>query len=597
METGYYGDESADEQQNAQPNPEFLLAPLNAAARKVVNHENNQSLRTLVNDTIGLWCSFSSQGKPVYTLGSDEDADIYLPDTKSSSKGSPHISGVHASFNLVEKTGAILLFDESDNHTVEPLSSSNSYTVKFRHSKSVLVAQGINPRIALGQDQWYQFEIQWHSEGLYDFPKDEPYRMGPRSSRTKKYLFGGDIGAGSYGAVSWAMDATNGRIVAVKKFHKLSGKNLEFATREIANLFRITKDDSIKHEHILQILDYFGGGKGDGWGEIMMPLMKGNLKALIDKHTPREDHRGISDLVLRQMLLALECIAHHKIIHRDVKPENILWDLDESTGTYRFCLGDFGLSNDPELARTAAGTEPFMAPEVFGRKRQTTKVDIWSLFATIVWTRTPTFRQRCSQMGALNLHAWLVEFAKTEDYANIKRMASMEPKKRPSATEQLAILDGQFDDEASVDSYGSASGDELGDDLNAHFSNVLNLQDGTPGLMFGSGSSGAVTSPEMPYYEPYLSGVLQESYMSTRGGPSKGHYGDVADGADAPRGYHQHYVNPYTNPYGPAVARNSGSGTEVPDNWTAVAPTTVEAVDEPTVEEFPRRKHKGKHRA
>lgn len=285
-------------------------------------------------------------------------------------------------------------------------------------------------------------------------------------------------------------------------------------------------------EHILQILDYSGGGRNDNWGEILMPLMSGNLKTLVE-NVP--DTYALSNDVLRQMLLALECIASHHIIHRDVKPENILWEPD-ATGNYRFCLGDFGLSNNPDLACTAAGTEPFMAPEVFHRQRQTTKVDIWSLFATIVWTRTPEFRQLCAQMSAPNLHRWLVEFSKTEPYANIRGMASIDPSKRPSATKQLAILDGQHDDIADTAAYGSPTGDDLGDDFNETFSSAMRLSEHTSNLTYGSSSSGAVVSPEMPYYEPYASRALQ-AYYEFQAGPSRQYIPPLSDEAGEPRGH------------------------------------------------------------
>jgi hypothetical protein len=539
MDDGYYHDDAAEAHAVPPSPPCFMLAPLNPAARRAVDHGSNGHLRYRIDDTIGLWLDFSDPAKQACTLGKGEDADIHLPDTRSSSKGSPHISGVHASFQVVHETGAVLLWDCSDNGTVEPLPHSHCFTVKFRpNARSVLVARGINSRIALGKDQWYQFEIQWQSDGMYRFPKDEPYTMGPRNSRTKKYVLGGEVGAGSYGTVSWVLDATSGKIMAVKKFHRLSGKNLEFATREIANLFRINRDDSIKHEHILQILDCAGGGRGDDWGEIFMPLMDGNLKTLVER-VGVPDELALSGTVLRQMLLALQCIAEHNIIHRDVKPENILWEYD-AAGRYRFCLGDFGLSNDPALARTAAGTEPFMAPEVFHRQQQTTKVDIWSLFATVVWTRTPEFRRSCSQLRAPELHAWLVHFSKMDLYADMRRMASMEPRKRPSAARQLAMLDGQ--PEGRVGGYGgSTSGDELGDELGARFSSAMHLQDGdAPGLTYGSGSSEPITAPELPYYEPYASGLLETYFGDQAGaagaaGPSKRYVPPSPDPADAPR--------------------------------------------------------------
>lgn len=228
-----------------------------------------------------------------------------------------------------------------------------------------------------------------------------------------------------------------------------------------------------------------------------MPLMDGNLKALIEK-TENPDEGAIADTVLRQMLLALQCIESHNIVHRDIKPENILWRYDEN-GDYHFCLGDFGLSHDPKLARTVAGTEPFMAPEVFHRQSQSTKVDIWSLFATYIWIHnTEQFRNRCSQYGAQQIHKWLVRLSEMPEYASIRRMASYSPRKRPSAAQQLAILDGDVEEVASDHGY-----DHMGGNLEDHFGG-MSLEDD----QYDPESSGS-TVPEIPYYEPYTSGIYQ----------------------------------------------------------------------------------------
>jgi len=233
-----------------------------------------------------------------------------------------------------------------------------------------------------------------------------------------------------------------------------------------------------------------------------MPLMDGNLKVLVEREDS-PDEASIADMVLRQMLLALECIASHNIVHRDIKPENILWKYDRENNNYHFCLGDFGLSHDPRLARTVAGTEPFMAPEVFNRQEQTTKVDIWSLFATYIWIHnTEGFRDTCSQYGALQIHQWLFRLSEFPEYASVRRMASYNPKKRPSASEQLAILDGSggggggggvgYDPGGSgYDPGGAASLD----------SQFQGMSLGGQGYDQDSGS----TVPEMPYYEPYTS--------------------------------------------------------------------------------------------
>lgn len=248
--------------------------------------------------------------------------------------------------------------------------------------------------------------------------------------------------------------------MAVKKFHSLEGRNLEFATREVDNLFRINRTSAIHHDHILEILGY---EKGDDWGEIFMPVKMGNLKTLAD--ATEVDMDTLAMMVLRQMVLALACIAEHGIVHRDIKPENILWEYDRYNN-YHFRLGDFGLSNDPALAITVAGTEPFMAPEIWYRQKQSAKVDIWSLFATIVWVKnTSDFRSMLLE-AAPRIHAALVEASGLDEFQYIRRMASMTPRNRPSAKQLLAVFQ-------TLDGGGAAADDP--DGLAEALGNTLSL--------------------------------------------------------------------------------------------------------------------------
>jgi serine/threonine protein kinase len=232
-----------------------------------------------------------------------------------------------------------------------------------------------------------------------------------------------------------------------------------------------------------------------------MPLKAGNLKTLVLNPSRTVSTDDLADIVLHQMLLALACIAEHKIVHRDLKPENVLWEYDPD-GNYHFRLGDFGLSNNPELAVTVAGTEPFMAPEVFHRQKQTEKVDIWSLFATIVWVKNiGSFRQSCARYSAPAIHNWLVQIAGMEQFCNIRRMASVRAKDRPSARQLLRIISG-----------GGRGGekDELADSLQ----NALTLdptgsedddddQQPTARIKRPAAAAADEQGVPVPYYEPY----------------------------------------------------------------------------------------------
>lgn len=101
----------------------------------------------------------------------------------------------------------------------------------------------------------------------------------------------------------------------------------------------------------------------------------------------------LGKLVFDHMLQALDHLAHHNIIHRDVKPANTLYSCRHKQFTFR--LGDFGLSNRGANARTYVGTPLYMAPELSTAEAQTPKIDIWSLFVTMLWTlNVDDFRQQ-----------------------------------------------------------------------------------------------------------------------------------------------------------------------------------------------------------
>ncbi|KAG4220022.1 hypothetical protein PC116_g31499 [Phytophthora cactorum] len=148
------------------------------------------------------------------------------------------------------------------------------------------------------------------------------------------------------------------------------------------------------------------------------------------------------------MLSALDYLAANKLIHRDIKPDNILYDVNKvnKEDHYTFQLADFGLSALQDLARSQAGTLIFMAPEVYdGVKVQTPKADVWSLYVTLLWVHNEEMFRHRIETGRLwrqtDVRKAVLDIAvKSKDLRYIRSMAIYDPSLRASAAQVLKGL-------------------------------------------------------------------------------------------------------------------------------------------------------------
>jgi serine/threonine-protein kinase len=127
--------------------------------------------------------------------------------------------------------------------------------------------------------------------------------------------------------------------------------------------------------HVVPIHDY---GEIDGQFFVEMRLIDGNsLRTLLKRYGAMSPARAVA--IVRQVASALDAAHGAGIMHRDVKPENILVTDDDFA-----YLVDFGIARaatDPGLTQvgTAVGTYNYMAPERFSGDDVTYRADIYSL--------------------------------------------------------------------------------------------------------------------------------------------------------------------------------------------------------------------------
>ncbi|XP_051472417.1 serine/threonine-protein kinase Nek1 isoform X6 [Apus apus] len=187
-----------------------------------------------------------------------------------------------------------------------------------------------------------------------------------------KYIKVRKIGEGSFGKAILVKAKEDDQQYVIKEINisKMSNKEREESRREVAVLA------NMKHPNIVLYRESF---EENGCLYIVMDYCEGG--DLFKKINAQKGILFSEDQILDwfvQICLALKHIHDRKILHRDIKSQNIFLTKD---GTIQ--LGDFGiarvLNSTAELARTCIGTPYYLSPEICQNKPYNNKSDIWAL--------------------------------------------------------------------------------------------------------------------------------------------------------------------------------------------------------------------------
>jgi eukaryotic-like serine/threonine-protein kinase len=189
-----------------------------------------------------------------------------------------------------------------------------------------------------------------------------------------RYHIDGALGHGGMATVYRARDEELGRLVAVKRLSEgLSGDEI-FRERFLREARMAA---GLSHPNIVAVFDV---GEEDGVPYIVMECVEGRTLADLMAESGAVDPDRAVDLIL-QACAGLEHAHAAGLVHRDIKPQNLLVRDDDTLK-----IADFGIARPAEgtqltLAGTILGTAAYLAPEQALGERVTAAADLYSLGA------------------------------------------------------------------------------------------------------------------------------------------------------------------------------------------------------------------------
>lgn len=186
------------------------------------------------------------------------------------------------------------------------------------------------------------------------------------------------VGKGGFGTVrKGTLKSAPGVTRAIKTVHKRNLRETNLVRREVAIL------RSLDHPYICRIYETFDEGK---WTHFVMEFVEGEdlFNFIEESITKNTLHMPLIREIMRQLFSGLHYCHERGIVHRDVKPENIMVLKASNRSKPRIKLIDFGLASklqpcEKGLSSHFVGTFDYLPPEAqTGRTRCEPSMDMWS---------------------------------------------------------------------------------------------------------------------------------------------------------------------------------------------------------------------------
>ncbi len=181
------------------------------------------------------------------------------------------------------------------------------------------------------------------------------------------------LGTGGMATVFRGRDIRLGRPVAIKLLHSFYAADADFLARFQHEAMSAANLSS--HPNIVDVYDV--GKDGDN-NYIVMELVEGtDLKAVIDHQAPLDPQRALT--IVAQVADGLEYAHKRGMVHRDVKPQNILIDPEGNVRIADFGIAKSHLSTAVTQTGMTFGTADYISPEQAQGRPATPQSDVYSL--------------------------------------------------------------------------------------------------------------------------------------------------------------------------------------------------------------------------
>ncbi|KAK7139705.1 hypothetical protein R3I94_012378 [Phoxinus phoxinus] len=302
-----------------------------------------------------------------------------------------------------------------------------------------------------------------NAQNLAKSSGDQPSNQAVKSRFLEDFDSISSIGKGGFGRVFKARRMLENKYYAVKivksrdKALREVGALSDFNNANIVRYYTAWEEDTAYRHESSETISDSSSGQGTKFLYIQMELCEGDtLRAWIDKrNSPKEsfpERRADAARISRQVLTAVDYIHSKGLIHRDLKPPNIMFSSDGGVK-----VGDFGLvtaaekDNDEQLLERTkrTGTRSYMSPEQATHTSYDKKVDIYALgliYFELIYNLITAHEKKKIWEDIRRNRVFPPKFSKefTFEHKLIDRMLSASPDDRPDATELIRELDQYF---------------------------------------------------------------------------------------------------------------------------------------------------------